>query len=132
MGVKLWHIYFIRDCKYVKPEPKDKLIIVTSAIDGEYIGFFINSRISDFVRAQEHLLECQSYIRASDHTCLTHDSTVSCDTPYLFTEDDLSDIRDAVSDDAKNVILRAVKICTTIPRRYKREILKADTDENDV
>lgn len=129
MGVKLWHIYYVRDCRYVKPEPKDKLVIITNEIDGEYIGFFINSRISDYVRSREHLLECQSYILASDHDCLTHDSKVSCETSYLFTEDELSEMRDDVSEDAKRVILRTVKICTTIPRRYKREILKADSGD---
>ncbi|MGB7338929.1 MAG: hypothetical protein WBC91_08565 [Phototrophicaceae bacterium] len=124
MVVKLWHIYFVENCQHTKPEPKDKFVIPVCEIDGQYIGFLINSRISRFIQSRDHLLECQSHLKEVDHPCLTHDSIVACNTPYLFSESDFINYRHAVSEDAKQLTLETVKICTTIQRRYKRKILE--------
>lgn len=128
MAVQLWHIYFVANCQYVKPEPKDKLVIPVCMDENDYIGFLINSEIGDFVRNQEELLVCQAYLRAFDHACLNHDSIVACHTPYKFSESELTEHRHAVSANAKEVILNAVKLCTVIERKYKRAILRIEEE----
>lgn len=127
-NVKLWRIYFTPNCYYVKPEPKDKFVIPV-CFDGEKImGFLINSRISNFVLNMPELIVCEAPIKESDHRHLRHDSFVDCHSLYPFYDWDFQGERGAVSDEAKKQILKAVRDCPEIVRKYKRMILEGHED----
>lgn len=123
--VHAWHIYYVPRCRYAKPEPKDKLIAVVCVNEQNCLGFFINSRISGFINNRPHLLTCQASILYSEHACLTHDSYIDTNSVLVFDHSELVQVRDEISDNAKNSILVAVENCLGIERRHKKRIIAA-------
>jgi hypothetical protein len=122
---KLWHIYFARNCNHVKPLPKDKFVVIVH-IDKNPMGFLVNSHISNWLRKRPHLLACEASISSDEHSCLKHDSFVDCHSIYAFFDWELTSERGEVSHRAKINILKAIRDCPTIERKYKEAILNRD------
>lgn len=123
--IRAWHIYHIPDCRHAKPDPKDKFVIVVCVNEDHCLGFFINSRISGFIRDRTHLLGCQTSILSSEHDCLSHDSFIDTTTVLKLDFVELTDMKDEISDDTKRALIAAVDFCIVIPKRYKRQVLDA-------
>jgi len=87
------------------------------------MGFFINSDINPFIKNHPSLLACQANIKASHHKCLRQNSSVDCIEIYPFEGNELSDIRDPISKQAKAEIQKAVAKSKTLERHYQKLIL---------
>lgn len=118
----IWYIYHIKKCRYAKPKPKDKYVIIACR-DTKPWGFFINTGIRQFVQRQPELLACQVSIRAASHKCLGHDSYVDCTDLLPFEDTELIDIRDQVDKQTKAEIKKAVAISKTLVARHQKIIL---------
>jgi hypothetical protein len=116
----IWHIYHIKNSRHTTPS-KNKLVIIV-CISVKYMGFFINTDISNFVKNRPDLLACQVVIKASEHKCLKYDSYVDCAHIYPFEDAELSDIRDSISNHARTKIRKAVALSKTIEGCYKEII----------
>lgn len=119
---RAWFIYFVPNCSYTRPEPKDKLVVIVCR-DEYPRGFLINSEIDPWIQIRPEMLAGQVPLKAAEHPCLTHDSYVDCLDLFRFDDFELTNLRDEVSENAKSSILEAVEGSKTIARRYKRLIL---------
>jgi hypothetical protein len=63
-------------CNWTTP-PKYKFLVV-AAVTPKILVFPINSRISDFIKARKHLLQCQVVLHANDYQFLKYDSFANC------------------------------------------------------
>ncbi len=121
--IKLWHIYFAPNCRHAKPQPKDKYVVIVY-IDKNPMGFFINTRISNYILNKPHLLVCEAVIQANEHKILRYDSYVDCQKIYEFEDKELERRFDSMSDPAKLAILYAIRDCVTVEQVYKDLILE--------
>lgn len=117
----LWKIYWVPQCSYTKPLPKDKLVIPVCR-DESVHAFLINSSIDVWIEIKPELLECQAEIKSADHPCLVRDSFVNCLDLFRFDDFELTHDRDLVSEEAKDAILGAVSRTKTIVSRHKKLI----------
>jgi len=118
----LWHIYHVKKCRHARPAPKDKFVVIVCEAESP-MGFFINSDINPFIQNRPSLLTCQANIEASRHKCLRQNSYVDCVEIYPFKANELSDMREPISNQAKLEIQKAVTKSRTLERRYKKLIL---------
>jgi hypothetical protein len=115
----IWHIYHIKKCRHARPAPKDKFIVIVCETESP-MGFFINSDINPFIQKRPNLLACQADIEAPHHKCLRQNSYVDCVEIYSFEANELSDIRDPISEQAKLAIQKAVAKAKTLEKRYQK------------
>ena len=87
------------------------------------MGFLINSTVHAWIRSNPDRLACQAEISASDHSCLNHDSYVDCLDLYEFSDWELRQARDEVSEQARQNIRAAVTKSKTIETKFKKLIL---------
>lgn len=120
----IWHIYHINKCRHARPAPKDKFVVIVCEAESA-MGFFINSEVNPFIQKRPSLLACQASIEASHHACLRRNSYVDCVEIYPFEANELSDMRDPVSKQAKLEIQNAVAKSKTLEKRYKELILRS-------
>jgi hypothetical protein len=117
----IWHIYYVKNCRHAIPVPKDKLVVIV-CVSIKPRGFLINTRIHPFIQNRADLLVCQAAIEAANHKCLDYDSYVDCKDLYPFEDDELLDVRDPVSSQARTEIKKAVAASKTIEPCYKKII----------
>lgn len=125
--IKLWYIYFAKNCNHAKPLPKDKYVVIVS-IDKNPMGFLINSKISNWLQQRPELLVCEVVIHSDEHLPLKHDSFVDCQSIYEFFDWELTRREGEVSLSAKKAILKAIRDCITIERKYKNRILNSEKE----
>lgn len=123
--VKLWYIYLVEHCIYVRPTPKSKFV-VTVGHNGsdQFWAFMINSKIGPFIQNKPHLLNCEASIIAQQHRVLRQDSFIDCTNLYSFYAWDLSSSKGQISEDALSTLMQAVRVCQTLKTKHKRMILK--------
>ncbi|VAW33798.1 hypothetical protein MNBD_CHLOROFLEXI01-1408 [hydrothermal vent metagenome] len=124
--VELWHIYLVKNCHHVKPQPKDKFIVAVGYNGSEqFWGFLINSRIGPFLQSKPELLNCEASIVANQHRrILRTDSFIDCTSLYSFYAWDFSSHKGEISQDAMITLMKAVRACVTLKTKLKRMILK--------
>ena len=118
----IWSIYHVKSCSHTKPKPKDKFVAVVCK-DLKLMGFFINSKVHDYIQKRPSLLASQVGIKASDYSFLDHDSYVNCIRLYPFDDTELVDSRGAINTQTKVEIQKAVTNSKTLEKRYKKLIL---------
>jgi len=119
----LWRIYHVAHCAHARPAPKAKLVVIVCR-DALAMGFLINSEIDPWIQISKERMACQAPIRAEEHPgCLTYDGYVDCLELYPFEDFELTEPRDAVSENLRAAILASVRNAITIPCRYRRLIL---------
>jgi hypothetical protein len=122
--VELWYIYFAPKCYHVRPEPKDKYVVVVGVEGHNVLGFFINSKIPKFIENDPQLSKCQAAMLGAQHRHIPHDSYVDCKDLYKFYASDFQRKQERLTQDAKNAILSTVRKCPTLKGKYKRMILE--------
>jgi hypothetical protein len=118
----IWRVYRVRKCRYTHP-PKDKFVVIVCR-DLEYMGFLVNSTISQFVLKRSFLLECQVMLDDSDYGFLSHNSYLDCGQIYAFPDSELMIGLQTINDKTKTEIKRVVSISKTIAKKYKDLILR--------
>lgn len=118
----LWCIYHIKNCRHTRPSPKSKLVAIVCR-DSKAMGFLINSNVHPLIQKRHDLLACQAYLESASHPCLNYDSYVDCIDLYEFEDAELTNKRGAISERAKEEIMKAVTNSKTIEKRYKKLIL---------
>jgi hypothetical protein len=86
-------------------------------------GFLINSRIRPFIQNKPHLLACEATIVGSQHQLLKYDSFIDCTNLYRFDVVEFQSDEGAISADAMNALMQAVRNCPMLKRKHKRMIL---------
>jgi hypothetical protein len=119
--ISQWQVYFIPNCRHARPLPKDKFVVVT-CFDPNPCGFFINTRVNEFIANHPDLLPCEVAMAATEHPFLAHDSWLDCRELLSFREEELSDLRGVLA--ARTVVAarRAVQDCPVLRPRFKRLI----------
>jgi hypothetical protein len=118
---KLWYVYHVKNCLEAKPSPKNKFVVIVCR-DSKYMGFFINSIISNFVQNRPLMLSCQAIIDKENHKYLKHDSYVDCTELIPFHDIELIDERSPIKKETKANIIKAVAQSTLLENRYKKMI----------
>lgn len=122
-------------CEFTVPKPKDKYLLL-GCVDPLPLFLVINSKISDFIQERSDLLRCQAKLDSANHGFLDHDSFVDCrEAISVFSIDDIIEqllndmnrIKGMISDDARDDVLSAVKMCTVLPKREKDWLIKGLT-----
>lgn len=122
-------------CEFTVPEPKDKYLLL-GCVDPLPLFLVINSEVSDFIKERSHLLRRQAKLDVASHNFLNHDSFIAChEAKSVFSMEDINTqllndmnrIKGMISDDVRDQVLAAVKVCTVLPRREKEWIVKALT-----
>jgi hypothetical protein len=114
-------------CSFTRPLPKNKFLVLL-AISPKPIFFIINSEISAFLQAREHLLSCQVLLPASEYDFLDHDSYVDCTTMIdkvgldeIIDQalDDLNRIKGVLNESSRAKILEAAATAKTLSEAQK-------------
>lgn len=114
-------------CEFTVPKPKDKYLLL-GCVDPLPLFLVINSKVSDFIKERGYLLRCEAKLDAASHGFLDHDSFVDCREAISdFSMDDIIEqllndmkrVKGMISDDARDDVLSAVKMCTVLPKRKK-------------
>ncbi len=119
-------------CDFTRPHPKDKFLLVAS-LDPDPLFFVINSKLTDFIRRNEHLIRCQVAVDHKTHPFLQHESYINCteayeigmDEIYRQLEADVNRIKSDITDSVRTQILAAVKLSKTLSPKHKSDILSA-------
>lgn len=74
------------DCPLVDP-PHDKFVVVL-CLEPKPLFVFINSKINNFVRNRQALLNAQVTIDRQNHQFLDHDSYIDCAEPFTWSIED--------------------------------------------
>lgn len=123
--VQTWCAYFIPHCRFLK-DRNDKYAVIVH-VDQYAFGFFINSRINDWVKDHPKLLPCHAPILLQENESIVdYDSFVDCEDVYKFTGKDIDHYMGKISTRAKSDVLRAVDLCPKLERRYKKLILSKE------
>jgi hypothetical protein len=118
----VWRIYHIRNCPHTYPILKDKFVAIVCR-DIEFMGFFINTTINQFIQKRPALLACQVIIQVSDYGFLSHNSYIDCSKLYPFEDVKLVDGRELINNQTKADIKRVISISKTIEKCYLKLIL---------
>jgi len=121
MMVSKWEIFYAKSCRYAKPNPKDKFVLIVY-IDPSPHGFFINSKINNYIANRDYLLSCEAIIFSTQHSFLVRDSYVDCREIFSFNNYELTDLRGLLSFDAQKSVLNAVASCPVLERIHKNRI----------
>jgi hypothetical protein len=74
---------------------KYKFLVILAEDDGDYLSFFINSEINQYIENKPALAKCQVLIKQEQHTFLKYDSYVACHELYPICQSDvLKDLLD--------------------------------------
>lgn len=117
----IWRVYRVKNCRHTNPH-KDKFVVVVCR-DVEYMGFLINSAISQYSLKRPYLLECQVMLGKSDYGFLFHDSYLDCARIYDFKDAELLIGLELIGDETKSEIKTAVSKSSTVEKKYKDLIL---------
>ena len=116
-----WHVYFVTQCRHAKPQPKDKFVVIM-CIDSAPCGFFVNSKINQYIYQNSYLLPCEVQLLAVNHNFLAYDSWLDCRDIYYFHTAELIHYRGVIHQSARRDILDGVKNCKVLAKRYKKLI----------
>ncbi len=122
---QLWHIYHVENCRHTKPHPKPKYVVIVH-VDGEALGCFINSILSQWLQDRPYMLVCEVVIPGLNYSGINHDSFIDCQQFYPFNDSELVDSRGLLSDELKTAVLNAIANCPTLPVKYKKAILSRE------
>lgn len=123
MNIKQWQVYYVPNCRHVRPNPKSKFVVVAYVDIGIPHGFLINSIVNKYVRNQDHLFQCQAQVIGVEHPFLSHDSWVDCQDLYQFTITELTDLKGSLSDAAIGYVMAAIRRCPVLMPVQKQIIL---------
>ena len=113
--------------------PKDKYLVLVHQ-DAQPLLFVINSRVSEFIRAQPDLLQSQIPLKVSDYAFLDHDSFLNCGEVIIEfdeagirqqVEEQVGRLRGELNATTKADIIRVVKVAKTLSPNDKRLIIEA-------
>src|SRR2546427_12604373 len=118
-------------CDFFDP-PKYKFLVL-GCVEPEPILFAINSRVSPYITARQHLAECQVMLYQSAHSFLKYDSFLDCTTAIC--DFSIEDIVDQLSQDFSNMkgrltepdrqaVIQAVSRSVTLETRIKQQVLQ--------
>ena len=123
-AIQLWDVYFIANCRLAKPLPKDKYVAICCFAPNP-CGFFINSRINEFIQQNPKLLDRETPLTAALHSFLQHDSWLDCRELLSLREDELTDCRGRLDAAIVPAVLDAVQKCPVLRPGLKKLILGA-------
>lgn len=120
--IQRWQVYRLFT-EQTKP-PKHKYVVLTYTHQGVWYGFFINSKITPFVKKRPQLLLCQVEIDKSSHDFLKRDSWLDCRELYVFSELELMEARFCGQLDTSAIadVLEAVEVCPVLAPKHKKRI----------
>ncbi len=119
-------------CDFFDP-PKNKFLVV-GCIEPAPILFAINSRVSPYITARQHLTECQVMLYQSAHSFLKYDSFLDCTTAICdFSIDDLVDqlsqeftnMKGRLKESDLQGVIQAVSRSVTLETRIKQQVLQS-------
>lgn len=119
--IQQWDVYFVVNSRHAKPLPKDKFIVV-ACFDPNPCGFFINTKVNDFIQKNTQLMICEVLLSAGAHPFLSYDSWLDCREILSFQESELTDKRGILAVNAVKDVLAAVQVCPVLRPRFKRLI----------
>jgi hypothetical protein len=122
--IQQWDVYFVVNSRHAKPLPKDKFVIV-ACFDPNPCGFFINTKVNDFIQKNAQLMACEVLLTAAAHPFLSYDSWLDCREMLSFQESELIDKRGVLASNAIVDALAAVEACPVLRPRFKRLIRNA-------
>lgn len=116
----VWRVYRIKKCQHTSP-PKPKFVVIACK-DEEYMGFLINSEISQFVLNKPYMLACQITLTKAEYNFLFHESFLDCAQLFPFRDSELVIGLEMISDKTKAEIKEVVSKAKTITK-YQRELI---------
>ena len=119
----IWQVYHVSNCRHTHP-PKNKYVFIVCK-DMDFMGFLVNSDLSNFILKRPDLLMCQVPLSASDYGFLSHNSYLDCGQLYSFDDAVLVISISNINTKTRSVIKTAVSKAKTIAPRYKGLILGA-------
>jgi len=117
------------NCSFTNPS-KEKYLVLT-CIEPKLLCFLINSRIHPFIEKNPHLKQSQILISQVSHSFLDHDSFIDCKEVHELSLDDVKNqvrldmgrIKEEISAEVKNTIIKTISASSTITPRLKKWIL---------
>jgi GH43 family beta-xylosidase len=126
--VLLWHVYYVHNCRYTTPRKHKYVVPVCKNADADnvYMGFLINSQMTDFAKKNPELKDCHAFIDTviTRQYGLDHNSFLSCANLYEFPQKELTIYKFPLLETTKKIALRTIHRCTLIDRIYQRVILE--------
>src|SRR5689334_11476007 len=123
--IQPWCAYLAPHCRHTTDRSNKYVVIVH--VDENALGFFINSRLTQWIKDRPRLLVCNSpiFLKENEHV-VDYDSFIDCQKIYEFGEHDIEKKLDKISDRAKSDMLKAIDDCPVLERRYKKLILSKE------
>lgn len=119
-------------CDFFDP-PKYKFLVL-GCIEPQPVLFAINSRVSPYITARQHLAECQVMLYQSAHSFLKYDSFLDCTTAICeFSIEDLVDqlsqgfhnMKGRLTESDLQAVIQAVSRSVTLETRIKQQVLQS-------
>jgi len=116
-------------CKFTVP-PKEKFVVVAAVVPSP-LFFVINSKVNDYIRKRDWLMQCQVEIRHEEHSFLNHRSFIDCTQVYQIPlsevyaqiEREITRLKDEIRPEVRHQIIAAVKFSKTLSAKHKTDIL---------
>jgi hypothetical protein len=119
----VWRVYRIKKCRHTSP-PKPKFVVIVCK-DKEYMGFLINSEISQFISNKPYMLACQITLTKAEYHFLFQESYLDCAQLFPFKDSELVIGLEVISDKTKAEIKKVVSKAKTITKHQRDLILNS-------
>jgi len=117
--ISKWSVFYIPLCRYAKPKPKNKFVVIFYTYPAPH-GFFINSKINNFIKNRPYLAKCEPVLNKLEHAFLSHNSFIDCRDAFMFHSDELTDFRGVLSIEAINDATEAILNCPVLSKKHKK------------
>lgn len=119
----IWRVYRIKKCRHTSPQ-KPKFVVIVCQ-DEDYMGFLINSDISQFILNKPNMLACQIKLTETEYHFLFQESYLDCAQLYPFKNSELIIGLEIINDKTKNEIRKVISKAKTITKHQRDLILNS-------
>jgi hypothetical protein len=116
----IWRVYRIKKCRHTSPQ-KPKFVVIVCK-DKDYMGFLVNSDISQFILNKPDMLACQIKLTEDEYHFLFQESYLDCAQLYPFKDSELITGLEIITDKTKTEIKKVVSTAKTITK-YQRQLI---------
>lgn len=122
MSLEDWKVYYVYNCKNTTP-PKNKYVITFKYQKYQYLGLFINSKLTKFASTNKRIKPCIVKIESKSNPFLKYDSYINCENVYMYEASELVHFKGRICEVTQNNLVKAIVACPTMQLKWKKFLL---------
>ena len=122
MSLEDWKVYYVYNCKHTTP-PKNKYVLTFKYQKGQYLGLFINSKMTRFASTNRRIRPCIVKVKAISNPFLKYASYINCESVHIYDDSELIHLKGHVCEVTQSHVVKAIMACPTMQLKWKGFLL---------